>query len=88
MAKKCGDCLHYDICGQWVEPSETFPEIDGGCKVFKGIADYVKVVRCKDCAYYLDEYCGERIGMVKKCETFEFFTKEDDFCSFGWRKEN
>ena len=49
--------------------------------------DAVEVVRCKDCAYYLDEYCGERIGMVKKCETFQFYTQEDSFCSFGWRRK-
>lgn len=35
MAKRCGDCIHYDICGQWVDEQETFPEMDGGCPVFK-----------------------------------------------------
>jgi hypothetical protein len=43
--KMCGDCIYYPICGQWVEENETFPEIEGGCKVFKSKADFVEVVR-------------------------------------------
>ncbi|MBQ9416760.1 MAG: hypothetical protein IJU20_07990 [Clostridia bacterium] len=31
---KCGDCEDFHICEDYVEPSETFPEV-GGCPAFK-----------------------------------------------------
>lgn len=31
---KCGDCEDYHICEEYVDPSETFPEV-GGCPAFK-----------------------------------------------------
>lgn len=32
---KCGDCEDYHICEDYVDPSETFPEVRGGCLAFK-----------------------------------------------------
>lgn len=32
--KKCGDCIHYVICRDYVSPAEMFPEVDGGCGAF------------------------------------------------------
>lgn len=59
---KCGDCVHYPSCAQYVERDETFPEIEGGCKLFKREADFVKVKhgkwlkrgnekRCSECGF-------------------------------------
>lgn len=85
----CGDCIYYPICGQWVEESETFPEIEGGCKVFKSKADFVEVVRCKDCKYYETDIwdgeilcgCGNSSGLNDD--------KPDGYCCYGERrKEN
>lgn len=87
--KMCGDCIYYPICGQWVEESETFPEIEGGCKVFKSKADFVEVVRCKDCKYYETDIwdgeilcgCGNSSGLNDD--------KPDGYCCYGERrKEN
>ena len=95
--KMCGDCIYYPICGQWVEESETFPEIEGGCKVFKSKADFVEVVRCKNCEHW--HYTGkglmdDRVGICGN-DDFPFhceqrpITRETDFCSYGERrKEN
>ena len=38
----CKDCIHYEICDEYVSPCESFPETDG-CKCFKAKADVVEV---------------------------------------------
>ena len=54
---------------------------------FGGIApDVVKVVRCKDCEWYengksYDAYCNHPTDGMN-------YTAEDDFCSYGERKDN
>ena len=40
-------------------------------------ANVVKIVRCKDCKYYRDEYCGV-LG----------FCEPDEFCSRGERRKD
>ena len=46
--------------------------------------DAVEVVRCKDCKHYAD------YGRVRDCQKYEGmnFPNEDDFCSYGERKDN
>jgi len=34
-SKKCGECIHYDICAPYVSPNESFPEVGDGCGLFK-----------------------------------------------------
>lgn len=46
-------------------------------------ADVVEVVRCKDCQYYVAEYCTRDI----KSRTNMFYMRADDFCSYGERKD-
>lgn len=46
-------------------------------------ADVVPVVRCKDCKYYVYQYCTRDI----KCRTNMFYMCADDFCSYGERKD-
>ena len=83
---RCGDCIYYPICGQWVEESETFPEIEGGCKVFKSKADFVEVVRCKNCEHYEADIICEGVGY---CNEHQKGMRETNFCSYGERrKEN
>ena len=35
---QCKDCIHYEICDEYVSPCESFPETDG-CKCFKTAED-------------------------------------------------
>ena len=55
-------------------------------------ADVVEVVRCKDCKYYIpkenlaDEYANP-IGADGLCDNTDKYTDEDDYCSYGERKE-
>ena len=50
-------------------------------------ADFVEVVRCKDCKFYktfkgFGSWCHRRIR-----RDIEYKTKPNDFCSYGVRKE-
>ena len=52
-------------------------------------ADVVEVVRCKDCKYYDDGEC-EYHSESKEMRQYERWTvdvNENDFCSYGERKE-
>lgn len=46
-------------------------------------ADAVEVVRCKDCRFWDCGRCeGVENGLIRE------YTKPDDFCSYGKRKEH
>ena len=56
------------------------------------VADVVEVVRCKDCKYFeISE--GDALGLCK-CGYItvsyggELYPQEDDFCSYGERKDD
>ncbi|MGN0505422.1 MAG: hypothetical protein ACI4FZ_02610 [Lachnospiraceae bacterium] len=46
-------------------------------------ADVVNIVRCKDCIYHVDKYCTRDI----KGRTNMFYMSDNDFCSYGERKD-
>ena len=57
----CKECIHYEVCDRFTAPNETYPEV-GGCKVFKPKADYVEVVRCKDCIFFQPDFVLTKDG--------------------------
>ena len=82
----CKDCIHYDACTDWIPPEELLEVIKPeGCNKFKNKADFVEVVRCKDCklrktndcAMYHECICGRQLD----------WENNYDFCSYGERKE-
>ena len=76
------ECKHYRDCC-YRNDIGTCPN---WCAQFKH-KDDVRVVRCKDCKYYEHpEYYGG--GTKDVCRTFKRQMKEDDFCSYGERKDN
>lgn len=79
----CKDCIHYDVC-VIVENSANKDKEDYytefGCDDFKNKADYVEVVRCKDCIYHNVAPCPMRLSLN--------WTDDYDFCNFGNRGEN
>ena len=88
---KCGDCVHFKhICDKYVEADESFPEV-GGCRCFKNKADFVEVVRCKDCKFY---HTGKQRSALWEghtpycCKSARARRNPNDFCSYGERKEN
>lgn len=50
--------------------------------------DAVPVVRCKDCKYRVYKYMNEEIGEIGGCGLFNRAMSNDDFCSYGERKES
>ena len=48
------------------------------------IRELVEVVRCKDCKHRR-ENCG--MGDHRWCDVLKMTTREDDFCSYGKRRE-
>lgn len=78
---ECKDCVHFEVCGPYTEPNESYPEV-GGCPGYRSQADFVNVVQCKDCKHYFHYGKG-----VYGCRTFGMMkTKPDGFCSYGERK--
>jgi hypothetical protein len=76
----CKDCIHYDVC-QYHITEETDMTV-AECGNFKNKAEFVEVVRCKGCKYYVAEYCTRDI----KGRTNMFYMQPDDFCSYGERR--
>ena len=61
------------------------------CIEIQPSADVAEVVRCKDCKYYDKEYhqCKLHSEEPDQYSTgFIFCMQEDDFCSYGERKED
>ena len=71
----CEDCMSFRLCSLCGFLKSSYRKYCEPCGFFLNRADYVKVVRCKDCKYrYSSEFCECR--------------PEDAYCSDGERKEN
>ena len=80
---RCKNCIHFGIC------KKGFPWSDGKgggwCEDFKDKANFIEVVKCKDC-----KHCVVReydIIDELECDFFDVFTDPLDYCSRGERKE-
>lgn len=76
---KCNDCIYEKMCESRYEREH--------CLSFKDKANFVEVVRCKDCAYcrYVDDVD------IYKCDRRGFYSEEvmpTDYCSLGERRAN
>ena len=74
----CKDCKRFASCGFLMEGLRPVK-----CVHFRH-KDDIRVVRCKDCKYCVEErdlgmYCSCWSGMMSE-------TVADDFCSYGERK--
>ena len=71
MKVSCKNCIHYGLCEYG---SITGKNIE--CKDYKGTNDYIKIVRCKDCAVPHNKWtgCPKLGGLV---------TPLDFYCGFG-----
>lgn len=84
----CKDCFYYDVCNAHMNINGIAMRL---CAFFKNKADFVEVVRCKDCEYYkatgrLGEF-DEPMGVCKKDVNFWDDEPREvlsvDFCSDG-----
>lgn len=88
----CNDCIYYEVCplGLAIKGST------GTCLKFKNKADFVEVIRCKDCKHY-KSYGRTSLLVDSKnikagwCQRRMRYDEEhrmlpDDFCSYGERR--
>ena len=79
----CKECIHYDVCVIVQYSTEDYDHhTEYGCEDFKNKADYVEVVRCKDCKHWIYWADEKRCS----CDLHHIRTHRDDFCSYGERK--
>lgn len=79
------NCLHCDVCKCADEVEyKDFETMKADCPHFKNKADFVEVVRCRDCKHWRTEHCGFCEASNALCEVNNANT---DFCSYGERKD-
>lgn len=82
----CEKCVHQEVCNIRDCHDEDDEKALTYCADFKNKADFVEVVRCKDCGHWggvtFGNICRRWTGLnVKNC------TSPNDFCSYGERKD-
>ena len=80
----CKECLHDGVCFMQ-EVCEDLEEqlAEFGCNDYKTKAEWVPVVRCKDCKYYFRKYCT----VESMLDYTDIERAPNDFCSYGERKD-
>lgn len=95
----CNDCLHGELCVSRTDTTffnkteyRDLDNVEKFCDDFKNKADFVEVVRCKDCKHYqgvdddtYSSYCELHTEKVGYCDE-AVYMKPTDFCSYGERK--
>lgn len=81
----CNDCIHEDLCMDKFKkqyPSYANKNITvDDCEHFKNKADFVEVVRCKDCKHKEKE-------TNKWCKFWnKFCAYDDNYCKHGERRD-
>lgn len=88
----CKDCIHEDLCGTFTRPCmpDEANASERLCKDFKNKADYVEVVRCKDCKRCFEKRTKRNKQLMRFCMRMdgnEYQVNANDFCSYGERME-
>ena len=79
----CKDCIHDGTCHYFADDMRD----RYSCDNFKNKADYVEVVRCKDCKHSREQ---DRVFGITdyKCSKHNISCLSPyDFCSYGERKD-
>ena len=88
----CKDnCLHYEVCLTAFSSKGMYLGDDAEeMECFKNKADFVEVVRCRDCKYL---YCFSAIDRLFYCKHSPKglqginIVEENPFCSYGERRD-
>ena len=87
----CEDCLHFNDClsygkTRYYGENSACNDVQERCQYFKNKADFVEVVRCKDCVCF--SYYREPVkGCNGKCEITQLLIRDDNFfCRDGVHK--
>ena len=81
--KKCGDCIHADVCERNPLYTEFSRDNPAYCEGFKDKSKPVEVVRCKACKHRIySDFDGCYV-----CHHGGFNAiNQDHFCSYGERR--
>lgn len=78
------NCIYCEVCDIADDMEYEDAEImKSDCPHFKNKADFVEVVKCKNCRNYKADIIVEGVGW---CEELERGFSADCFCSYGERK--
>lgn len=85
---KCKECIHERVCEALIKKGLPYADekylAEAFCMAFRNKADFVEVVRCKDCKYWRNKHGGF-------CEASnalsEVNNENKDFCSYGKRSD-
>ena len=87
----CNDCLHLKACEDiaWICRHEFDDQRAERCYQFKNKADFVEVVRCKECKYlHTNGKCYQYPMTSELCDDgIVLGVEEDHFCGYGERKD-
>ena len=81
----CKDCIHFEVCGF---TSITGKTMEKDCKQFKNKADFVEIVRCKDCKSHSCEQEPEHGKTTHLCSVLNAEVFKDFYCYHGTPKES
>lgn len=89
----CKDCIGYPFCSRGRNGQTNFygkdvacNNVEYLCNDFKNKADFVEVVRCKDCKFRGTDDCSNSYYL--ECEgAYVDPMEDDDFCSYGERSD-
>lgn len=83
----CEKCIHREVCNIRNCHDEDDERALTYCADFKNKADFVEVVRCRECKHceiVIDQFDNDWYFCKKTRNNAE--VKPDDFCSYGERK--
>ena len=86
----CKDCLHHKACSA---DNENYfmligcVNVESNCIDFVDKSNFVEVVRCKDCKHCRNSVYPFIDHTLRECKVWKSATREDDFCSYGERRE-
>lgn len=78
--KPCEKCIHEDVCLLHEDNFMADANKNGFCGKFKNKADFVEVVRCKDCKHSNDDGTICRYSVGREVEP-------EHYCSYGERSD-
>ena len=82
----CNDCVYFGLC----EALSVYYDMPIGgaseCALYKNKADFVEVVRCKDCKHWLKDVAG-CTDITGRCEWANYMVGTAGYCVYGERKD-
>jgi len=86
ICKDCIHCIHNKVCDE--QRKTNYKISKSGCKHFKAIAYFGKIVRCNDCKYWSEYLNRAGVGhCICDKTTYMLLTQPDFYCSHGVRKK-